>query len=281
MELGPTPGPDASPADDLRRPDDLVGVGDRALDDASSAARTSQTRPRSRYHARSKPADGRVMRREVLGVPQQHRRPDPAVRPGLVEPDPVRRRAAVRLAVAHRLRPGQGRRAARGRRARCPRSGRSGGPAAPRTIARRRRSPARPTAAPPRPRRATRASSSWCRTSALMPRAPHLQSYASAAPGRSTVTSYGWISAATPSNRIRRSRLTASGADAACEQPGGDLLDDRAADLAADLLAAVGDLQRGGQDRLARRARRRHRPPARTASGTSPASRRRRSSRRS
>ena len=43
-----------------------------------------------------------------------------------------------------------------------------------------------------------------------MPRAPHLQSYASAAPSRSTVTSYGWISARTPSNRIRRSRRTAA-----------------------------------------------------------------------
>ena len=53
-----------------------------------------------------------------------------------------------------------------------------------------------------------RASSSWCRTSALIPRAPHLQSYASAAPSRSTVTSYGWISARTPSKRIRRSRRT-------------------------------------------------------------------------
>src|SRR5712671_4423389 len=47
-----------------------------------------------------------------------------------------------------------------------------------------------------------------------MPRAPHLQSIASVAPGVSTVTSYGWISARTPSNRIRRSRRTTGSADA-------------------------------------------------------------------
>ena len=93
----------------------------------------------------------------------------------------------------------------------------------------------------PRPRHG-RASSSWCSTSALMPRAPHLQSYASAAPSRSTVTSYGCISAdAVEQDRAARGgrRRRRPGARAAA----GERLDDRAAELAADLLAAVGDLE--------------------------------------
>ena len=142
-----------------------------------------------------------------------------------------------------------------------------------------------------------RASSSWWRTSALIPRAPHLQSYASAAPGTSTVTSYGWISARTPSNRIPA--LPADGARRrpASEEELGDRLDDRAADLAADLLAAVGDGQRcpkgaprsGPAPALRRAWRFRRRPPRsrhgaqsiRTASGRSSARPRDRSSRRS
>ena len=73
------------------------------------------------------------------------------------------------------------------------------------------------------------------------------------------------------------------GPDPAGEETCGQLLDERAADLAADLLAAVGDGQRGREDRLGagrlggvgigRRTR--------TGSGTSSASRRDRSSRRS
>ena len=109
-----------------------------------------------------------------------------------------------------------------------------------------------------------------------MPRAPHLQSYASAAPSRSTVTSYGWISARTPSNRIRRSRRTASGADPAGEELRRELLDERAADLAAHLLAAVRDRERRLEDRLRpgeRRPASPRRATARTASGTSSASR--------
>src|SRR4029078_8360350 len=106
-----------------------------------------------------------------------------------------------------------------------------------------------------------------------MPRAPHLQSMASASPGVSTVTSYGWISARTPSNRIRRSRRTAAAGRGAppgparrptaravgrARRPGaapheqlGDRLDERAADLGPDLLAAVRDLERRSQNRLA------------------------------
>ena len=114
-----------------------------------------------------------------------------------------------------------------------------------------------------------------------MPRAPHLQSIASAAPGVSTVTSYGWISARTPSNRIRRSRRTAEAAPpraGAVRRPApdeqlGQRLDDRAADLRADLLAPFGDLERRREDRLAALALGSvgRGAAARTASGTSPA----------
>ena len=87
-----------------------------------------------------------------------------------------------------------------------------------------------------------------------MPRAPHLQSYASAAPSRSTVTSYGWISAADPVEQDPPLAADRVGPDAAGEELRGQLLDERAADLAADLLAAVGDRQRRGEDRLRARA---------------------------
>ena len=84
----------------------------------------------------------------------------------------------------------------------------------------------------------------------MIPRAPHLQSNASDDPLTSTVTSYGWISARTPSNRIRRSRRIAAAGNAPGQEPGCELLDDGAADLAADLFASIGDRQRCGQDRL-------------------------------
>ena len=128
-----------------------------------------------------------------------------------------------------------------------------------------------------------RASSSWWRTSALMPRAPHLQSYASADPLRSTVTSYGWISAADAVEQDPPLAADRVRPDPPREELRGDLLDERAADLAADLLAAVGDGQRRLEDRLraGHARRRRPSPTARTGSGTSSASRPDRSSRRS
>ena len=71
---------------------------------------------------------------------------------------------------------------------------------------------------------------------------------------------------------MRRSRRTAAGADPPGEQARGQLLDDRAAELAADRLASVGDLEGDGQDRLGPGARGRVGGRRRTASGTSPSS---------
>jgi hypothetical protein len=102
-----------------------------------------------------------------------------------------------------------------------------------------------------------------------MPRAPHLQSTAAEAPSTSTVTSYGWISAQDPALAADRGRRC-------CRQPGPQQalrqrLDDRAAELAPDLLAAVGDGQRDLEDLFGTPARgfvvllpeqrREHRPP--------------------
>ena len=66
------------------------------------------------------------------------------------------------------------------------------------------------------------------------------------------MTSYGWISAATPSNRIRRSRrMTGTVAGrATSDEPLGDRFDDGATDLAADLFPAIGDREGDGEDRL-------------------------------
>ena len=249
--------------DDPGRADELVADPNRPPRPSTSAARTSQVSPRSRVPRPVEAALRRVEPGQVLGVAQQHRRPQPPVR--AASSNRTRNGAEQRsgsrpgsLIAA----PASSSSVSSVHEPRAVVSARSGARAGPRTTARRRTRRARRRARSSSSAACVRASSSWCRTSALMPRAPHLQSYASAAPSRSTVTSYGWISARTPSNRIRRSRRTAAVADAPGEQePRGQLLDDRAADLAADLLAALGDLERRGQDGLgrARARRRRHR----------------------
>ena len=193
--------------------------------------------------------------------------------PALVEPDPVRRGTAVRASVTDPARPA--RRASRGSPRRSPRAARSGAPGGRRTSARASNTTSATASVSSSAAAFERASSSWWRTSALMPRAPHLQSYASAAPSRSTVTSYGMD--LRPDAVEQDPPLAPDGvaADPAGEQLRGELLDERAADLAADLLAAVGDRERGLEDRLGagRVAGRRRPPPIRTGSGTSPASR--------
>ena len=232
---------------------------------ATSAARTSQVRPRSRVPVAAEPARRRVEPGEVLGVAQQHRRPEQAVRPRLVEADAVRRGAGCPARGRSRRAPRRARRASRACTspvASCGAVWRSS-----RTSHDRRASKTTSATASRSSSSAAcvRASSSWWRTSALMPRAPHLQSYASAAPSRSTVTSYGWISAADaveqdPSLAPDRGRARPAGARSCA----GQLLDDRAADLAADLLAALGDRQRRLEDRLGARAAR---PRRRVAAG--------------
>ena len=222
-----------------------IGPADHDLGRAGPARRGRARVPRPVEAALRRVEPG-----QVLGVAQQDRGPQQPVRARLVEPDAERRGAGCRGSRAHGRRSASRSRVSRVT-SRVPAYGavwRSS-----RTSARplRHRTRRAPTASRSSSSAAcVRASSSWCRTSALMPRAPHLQSYASAAPSRSTVTSYGWISAATPSNRIRRSRRTAAAPTRRASSSRGQLLDERAADLAADLLAAVGDLQRRGQDRL-------------------------------
>ena len=106
----------------------------------------------------------------------------------------------------------------------------------------------------------------------MIPRAPHLQSHASAGALALDRHVVGVDLRRPPveqdpalaTDRVRPLR----------EQPLGHRLHDRAAELAPRLLAAIGHLERRGEDRLGPVADRRRRaaaPPARTASGTSSA----------
>ena len=207
-ELGPPPGPHPPEADDLGR------AGDRR-----AAAHRAERRPaRRRARARSRPD-----RRTRPGR-------SPA-RPSAARPGPGRSAAAPTSAPGRPGRPrrsgpgtapGSRRSPARSLGARQPierlegdeRRSRSCGAVWRSRRTRHERSASNTTSptrsVSPSSSAWVRASSSWWRTSAEMPRAPHLQSQASAAPSRSTVTSYGWISARTPSNRTRRSRRTAA-----------------------------------------------------------------------
>ena len=228
-------------------------------DDPSSAARTSQTRPRSRVPGPVEPADGRVVASEVLGVAEEHRRPDPAVRSGLVEADPVGRCAAVRARGRSRGAARRGRRASRGRRARCPSVG---------AVWRSRRtahdrSASKTTSADRQP---------LLLVGGVGPRVVELvqdvRVDAARAPlavvrlGRAGSLHGDVVRVDLRGDAIEQDPpLAPDGLRARRAGPaaGGELLDDRAADLAADLLAAVGDLERGGQDRFAPLARRRRR----------------------
>ncbi len=75
------------------------------------------------------------------------------------------------------------------------------------------------------------------------------------------VTSYGWISARHAVEQDAPLPLDEGRAQAPGEQLRRELLHERAADLAAHLLAPVGDLQRRGQDRLRAGPRAPGRPP--------------------
>ncbi len=217
-EIGPPSRPDATPADDLRGSHDLVADAHVALDgDLSGACEPGQ--PALSIPVAREAAIGRVVPGEVLRVSQQHGRADAPIGRRLIEPNAIRGRAPVGLArctasshirsrrfvIDRRANP-----ATRAPPAACHRRARSSGRAGRRTSAARRRRPGRPgDARPPPPRgdahrRADAGRRRRCRARPICSRMPRL------APSRSTVTSYGWISARTPSNRMRRSRRMAT-----------------------------------------------------------------------
>ena len=95
-ELGPSPRPDTPPADDPGRPDQLVAGQDSGFNPHLRRA-NEPGQPSLGVPGAVEPALRRVVPRQVLGVPQHDRRSQQAVRTGLVEPDPIRRRTRLAL----------------------------------------------------------------------------------------------------------------------------------------------------------------------------------------
>ena len=100
-EVGPAPGPDAAGPGHARGPDELRADADRG-DDRDLCSADQPGDAALRVPVAPEAARRRVEPGQVLGVAQEDRRPEQAVRRRLVETDSVRGGAGIRLADRHR-----------------------------------------------------------------------------------------------------------------------------------------------------------------------------------